>query len=99
MFSDPLETVRTVSKPDKAWGDVVGEKFITIWEPPNGIVNFDDIQAIVQNFESVEDAPPLYWVDVAVEVPDFVANMTDVQMITLAFEGGPYPYSEPMSCP
>ena len=99
MFSEPLDTVRTVLKPDKAWADVVGEKFINFWQPPDGFVNFDDIQATIQTFEKFEEAPPEYWVDIAVEVPDFVVNMTDVQMIVLAFEGGAYPYLEPMSCP
>jgi hypothetical protein len=98
-FSAPQDGFSTVPKPDKEWADVVGEKFVDTWLPADGFVNFNDIQAAVQNFEGASDAPPDYLIDLADEVPNMVVNLTDVQMIILAFEGGLYPYSEPRSCP
>ena len=33
------------------------------------------------------------------EVPAAIINMTDLQRVILAFEGGPYPFGAPASCP
>ena len=98
VFSDPVE-VATIGRPgSKHWGDVVGE-FDGTWAKPDGIVNFDDIVAAVKKFERDPTAPHFTWVDLEAEVPNAVINMTDVQLIILAFEGAQYPFSDPADCP
>ncbi len=97
-FSESL-TVNTIAKPGvKYWGDVVGG-FNGTWEPPNGVVNMSDIQAILQAFSGLETAPHLTWVDLDAEVPNKIVNMTDVQRCVSAFKGEPYPFSAPADCP
>ena len=66
---------------------------------PDGFVNMDDVQAAVQAFERVADAPHWMCVDVDAEIPNAVINMTDIQLIVLAFEGAHYPFSDPANCP
>ncbi|GAG19206.1 unnamed protein product, partial [marine sediment metagenome] len=97
-FGDPV-VVETIAQPDKWWADVVGPKIGGLWTPPEGVVNFDDIQAIIQTFERVPDAPHWAAVDLDAEVPNAVINLTDVQLTILSFEGGPYPFSDPANCP
>ena len=97
VFSDPVE-VATIGRPgSKHWGDLVGE-FDGTWTKPNGIVNFDDVVAVVKKFEVDPNAPHFTWVDVESEVPNAVVNMTDVQLIIFAFEGALYPFSDPADC-
>jgi hypothetical protein len=97
-FGDPV-VLETIRKPDKWWADVVGAKSGAFWTPPDGVVNFDDIQAVVQTFEGVANAPHWSAVDLEAEVPNAIINMTDVQLAVLAFEGAPYPFSDPADCP
>jgi hypothetical protein len=97
-FGDPI-LLSTIAQPDKWWADVVGPKVGRVWSGPDGFVNFDDIQAAIQTFEGVTDAPHWARVDVAVAEPDKVVNMTDVQFIILAFEGATYPFAAPADCP
>ena len=66
---------------------------------PDTFVNFDDIQAAVQAFENHSDAPHWTWVDLEEAIPNAVVNLTDVQMIILAFEGAQYPFADPGACP
>ena len=97
-FSSAFAT-GTIYRPGvKWWADIVGPKFVNTWTAPEGEVNFDDVQAAIQCFENLSDAPPWTWVDIADEGPDLVVNMHDVQMIILAFEGAEYPYSDPADC-
>ena len=98
VFTGPL-TVSTISPPGtKYWADVVGG-FAGTWEPPNGVVNMSDIQAILQAFSGLETAPHLTWVDLDGAVPNKIVNMTDVQQAVAGFKGEPYPFSDPAGCP
>lgn len=86
-----------------------GQACTPAWPPPDGTVDFDDLLAGVFAFvrEPGRPLPHTTWVDMhgagrgrAVEdPPDFVLNLTDVQFIVLAFEGRPYPFSDPADCP
>jgi hypothetical protein len=97
-FSEAL-VVATVPKPDKYWADCVGEFDGATWSGPDGAVNFDDVQAAGHAFEGTLGAPHMTWIDVDGEVPNKLVNMTDVQLIVLAFEGAQYPFSDPAVCP
>ena len=105
IHSDAL-IVDTIPQPfPKYWCDVVGE-FVVVgesiegeWTPPNGIVNMNDIMAVLQGFSSASGAAPLTWLDVDPEVPNAIINMTDVQRAVSAFKGEPYPFIDPADCP
>jgi len=76
---------------------------------PDAVTNFDDIGAAVKAFQKAPGTvwPETTWVDIhgndfgdpAVDPPDFVVNFADVQHMVLAFQGGPYPFSDPGDCP
>ncbi|MBU0719237.1 MAG: hypothetical protein KJ749_13395, partial [Planctomycetes bacterium] len=98
-FSDPL-VLNTIARPGAAWWcDCVGSHVGVEWAPPNGVVNFDDIQASVLFFVGQAHKPPLTRVDVHDEVPNADVSFADVQLIVLAFQGAEYPYSAPCDCP
>ena len=98
-LSDPLG-ISTIAQPvPKYWADVVGEFDGSEWSAPNAVVNMDDVMAGVQEFEQLETAPPLTWVDLDPEVPNGVLNFTDIFRIVQGFKGEPYPFSDPAGCP
>ena len=98
-FAQPLE-VSTIAEPTpKKWADVVGSFLGAQWEPPNGVVNMDDVMAAVQKFQQLPSAPPMSYVDVDDQVPNMVLNMTDIQQIVAGFKGEPYPFHNPVDCP
>ena len=37
--------------------------------------------------------------DAVADPPNFVPNFSDIAFITLAFQGRPYPFSDPAGCP
>ncbi len=97
--SDAL-IVDTIAQPSpKYWCDVVGEFVAGAWTPPNGIVNMNDIMAVLQGFSSAPTARPIAWLDLDPEVPNTIINMTDVQRAVSAFKGEPYSFSDPGDCP
>lgn len=77
-------TPKTVST-DCPAGDVCG-----IWTGPNGLVNVNDVNAFLKFFTG-KPAPHMTAVDIAREVPNFIANATDLQLILLGFRGVEYP--------
>ena len=92
--------VETILQPEgKWWADVVGATVGEAWTAPDGVLNFDDIQAAIQTFEGHAQAPHWTWMDIEDEVPNAVVNMTDIQLIVLAFEGAAYPFIDPALCP
>ncbi|MBU0719376.1 MAG: hypothetical protein KJ749_14105 [Planctomycetes bacterium] len=98
-FGEAL-SLQTAARPTPAWwADCVGAMEGGVWTAPNGFVNFDDISAAVQFFTSAPTAPHLTWVDLEPEVPNAVLNFADIQQIVYAFQGEPYPFSDPASCP
>ena len=102
VFADPLQVstiAQPIPPPHRWWADVVGAKVEASWSPPEGFVNTHDIQAAIPTFEKTPGAPHWTWVDLEEEVPNAVINMTDIQLIILAFEGAPFPFSAPGECP
>ncbi len=94
-YSDPT-SIPTVP----LWGDIVGMFEGVAWTPPNGDVNFMDINAAVQAFQSLATAPPLVWVDVAGDPPNGLINFVDIDKIVRAFQGGGYPFDgQGVPCP
>lgn len=89
----------------KLWGDTVGSFTGGEWDAPNGVVNVNDFQSILQKFLGAATAPHITVCDVqSVSSNDpclnRVANVADVFLIIKAFLGSPYPFTvNPASCP
>lgn len=84
------------------------ETCIQQWPPADGSTNFTDVSASIRAFQQVGVVPETEWVDLhgaeatgnqAIDPPNHIVNFTDVQHTILAFQGGPYPFSDPLSCP
>ncbi|MGB0715921.1 MAG: hypothetical protein ACPGXK_08585, partial [Phycisphaerae bacterium] len=93
-FSAPLllPTVRL-------WGDCCGSTVAGVVQPPDGFVNFTDIQAAILNFQNAIAAPNDSWVDIDPDFPNAIVNLADVFRFVQAFQGAPYPYPGPVPCP
>ena len=88
------------------WGDVVSACPYDVCEPPQGDPftqpNIDDVLALVNAFQGVENAP-LTWLDVDPVVgngcPEGTITIGDVLVVVNAFTGQPYPGDGPVDCP
>jgi len=76
----------------------VGQLSGNSWTPPNGLVNGNDISAIIQSFQIRPTAPPLVRSDLAGPIPDGLINATDILLVAQAFAGVNYPYTTPACC-
>ena len=93
-FSAAL-AVSTIDRPGfEFWGDCVG-LFSGTWPGPDGVVNFDDIVAMVQLFNETANAPPIVQMDLAGARPDGVLNYDDIFWVVRAFDSQPYPFQSP----
>jgi hypothetical protein len=74
-----------------AYGDAVGSKVCSVWQPPNGTANISDVQACQLTMAGHCHAPPWYWCDIADCGPNEVVNIADIQWILLAIGSNPWP--------
>ena len=85
---------------------------VAVWLPPDGVTNFDDVNATVYLFQQRPGLtlPHITWVDMhgdgsgtsgsqMFDPPNYVANFADIQFIVRAFQGWPYPFDDPAQCP
>ncbi|MGD2108106.1 MAG: hypothetical protein PVI86_01815, partial [Phycisphaerae bacterium] len=86
-YSEPLTLPTT-----RVWGDTVGRYIDGVWQPPNGVVNADDLWAGVRRFKLLSDMPPPIWTDVAPDVPDNCSAFNTMIWVFEAFEGYQFPY-------
>ena len=90
-------------------GEFCGSTCILQWPPPDGFINFQDVNAAVFTFSGL---PTVTATDVAnvdlhggqcsnaaVDPPNYVVNFVDIDLMVKAFAGWPYPYSDPGDCP
>jgi hypothetical protein len=90
QFTAPL-ILETITKPEsKFWGDLVGSFDGVIWTIPNGLVNVDDVLAVLK-FIKLKPAPHVTVIDLANEVPNFIINASELQFSLQSFSGKPYP--------
>lgn len=80
------------------WGDVHGAVAGGVSTPANGNANLTDANAIVKGFQDLGSAPNS-WLDIHPQEPNDVVNLVDAQNSVKAFQGIPYPFSDPESCP
>ncbi len=78
------------------WGDVRG---VTTGSPPDGVVNFIDVNAVVACFQGSPIAPPMSACDLHPAVPNGLVNFLDVSSCVDAFKGKPYPFTPSGQCP
>ena len=87
----PMVAFRTIVQPqDKFWGDLVGNFTGVEWTPPNNIVGVDDILSIIK-FLTLKPAPHITRVDLGGETPNFLINVSDLQLAIAGFKAKPYP--------
>ena len=83
------------------WGDVVGTCPDNVCTPPQGVVNLDDLTAVVKCFQGAS-SPPLTWADLApcddCDYPNHVCNLDDYLRVLHAFQGIQYPGCGPLNC-
>ena len=69
------------------------------WLPPDGTVDFVDITAMVDKFQSVPDALSKTRADLVDAVPDSVVDFSDISAVVDGFKGLGYPFDVPDGCP
>ncbi|UCE59411.1 MAG: hypothetical protein JSU63_18455 [Phycisphaerales bacterium] len=106
-FSDAL-VVGTITKPGpQHYGDTVGENLGNEFTAPQGVVNVTDVQGFLAASEGWPGAPHPSWVDLHGLgegcVPNFILNISDLQLILFGLEGECYTDSPqnkiPSGCP
>ena len=88
-------------------GEFCGSTCILQWPPPDGFINFQDINAAVFTFSGLPtvtdtDVPNIDLhggTDPTNDPPDYLVNFNDIDLMVKAFAGWPYPYSDPGDCP
>lgn len=80
------------------WGDLVGDFVDGEWTPPNNVVDFIDISAMVEGFRHLQTAPAYTRCDVYPVYPDGVVDFNDISHVVEAFRSDPYPFEAPTAC-
>jgi hypothetical protein len=81
------------------WGDLVGDCSVVPCTPPDGVVDFTDIAAIVDKFKNTPGAARKARTDVDPDTPNWKVDFVDISQIVGAFRGDPYPFDGPDECP
>ena len=102
-YSSPLQVSTSAA------GDVVGSAFGTViaghWDPPQGVVDFNDISSIVDKFRNLPDAvsrtrADITNSDVTNPIPDHRVDFVDISVCVDAFRGQPLaPVGPPVDDP
>jgi len=77
------------------WGDIIGNGVST---PPDGVVDFRDVAAVVMCFVSDINAPPKARCDLEPELANGVIDFRDIAKAVGAFVDGTYPYATVPDC-
>lgn len=81
-------------------GDVVGDSFGSVvagqWDPPQGLVDFNDIYAIVEKFKNLPGSTSrtradIINSDISNPIPDQQVDFVDISACMEAFRGAPLP--------
>lgn len=90
-----VSTVPIATPGNGSHADCVGsfDPVFRKWAPPDGVVNFLDIHAVLQKFMLDPTAPHFTWVDLDGQWPDQLIGFGDVAVAVFGFVGDPYPAS------
>ena len=93
----PPVSLQTTPQPEegKFWGDTVGFFDGERWTPPQGTINFDDVNATVKSWQVANGAPKTPRTDVEPQELNRVVNFNDVFTLIQAFKGETYPFGCP----
>ncbi|MBI4719315.1 MAG: hypothetical protein HY763_16080 [Planctomycetes bacterium] len=86
--------VQTVAAPTPHyWGDVVGryDYLLGAWSPPQGVMDFMDIVALIHKFQNRPTAVHTTRADLDPDVPQFMINVADIARAVQTFVGFHYP--------
>jgi hypothetical protein len=81
------------------WGDVTGGWDGSSWTAPDGVVDQDDIDAVVAKYQNLTNAPIKARADLDPDVPNRLVNFIDIGKTVDAYHGYLYPYDGPSGCP
>ena len=109
--SSPPTIGETQLRPDsnKWWGDAVGYFCGTYWSGPQGVCNFDDVNASLKTFQNPNamTATHVSWTDIHPNRPDLggisvhpnkLVNTDDIFQFIKAFQGFEYPGFDLVNC-
>ncbi len=99
----PTITLHTTPRPGavKFWGDVTGFFNGSYWTAAQGVVNIDDVFAVIQTWQHAAGAPSLGVAmilpraDVHPQEPNRIINFNDVLFVMFGFQGDYYPFGCP----
>ena len=91
------------------WGDAVEAFNGSVWGPPQGVSNFDDVTACLKTFQDPNaiNATHVTWTDIHPNRPDLggisihlnkLVNFDDVAQFIKAFQGDEYPGGDLAGC-
>jgi hypothetical protein len=92
-YSAPLPVATSAN-----WGDITGNCGVSPCSPPEGVIDFIDIAAIVDKFKDNEGAPAKARTDLAGDTPDLKVDFVDILYEVEAFKGEPFPFGGPVPC-
>ncbi len=74
-----------------SWADCVGsfDGATQLWLGPNGVTNFNDVTAVLDQFQQRE-TNPVTWTDIAAEVPNYNTNFADITAAIQGFQSQDY---------
>ena len=93
----PSISLQTTPQPldGKFWGDIVGIYDGNFWGKANGVTNFNDAFAVIQNWMGHPNAASLQRTDVASQYLNRVVNANDLLFTIFAFKGKTYQFGCP----
>ena len=93
----PPTSLHTTTQPggSKFWGDIVGFFDGNFWTSAQGVVNANDILAVIRTWQQANGAPALPRSDVEPQEPNRVVNANDMLFVIFAFKGEYYPFGCP----
>ena len=83
-------------------GEYCGTDCILQWPPPDGFINFQDINAAVFTFSGLPTVTSTDIPNIDVhpcDPPDYLVNFNDISLLVQTFAGWPYPCPDPGDCP
>lgn len=90
LKSGAVSAERWLSSPP--WGDVVGGPGNS---PPDGLVSFMDVAAVVNCYKQLPSAPAMHRCDLLPALPDRLVTFRDIDATVQGFKTIPYPHTIP----
>ncbi|MCH8149773.1 MAG: hypothetical protein IH987_17600, partial [Planctomycetes bacterium] len=82
----------------REWGDIAGQRDLSIWLAPDGIVSDEDIIPTMRGAGGSLSGITIPRIDLGPSVPDYCVDGRDVQLVNYAYQILPYPYDAVCVC-